>query len=56
MLIALLGLVLVGLLAYWIITTFFPEPIRMVALVITGVILLLGLLRIVGVVLPNKLL
>lgn len=57
MLISLLILVVVALVAYWIITTFFPEPIRMVALVIVGVICLYALLQILGVVgaIPNKL-
>ncbi len=49
MLISIIILVVVGLLAYWIITTFFPEPIRMVALVIVGILLLIGLLNITGI-------
>jgi hypothetical protein len=50
MLISLLILVVVAILAYWIITQFFPEPARMIALLITGVILLFWLLNILGVV------
>lgn len=50
MLIDIIILVIFGLIAYWIVTKFFPEPIQMVALAIVGLILLLGLLKIFGVV------
>lgn len=43
-LVALLVIVGVGYLAYWIITKFFPEPMRMIALAIVGVILLVFLM------------
>jgi len=39
-----LGVICVGCLAYWVITKFFPEPARMIALAIVGVLLLLVLL------------
>lgn len=42
--------------AYWIITHFFPEPIRMFALVITGIILLLVLLGALSGYIPNDIL
>lgn len=48
MLIDIIILVIIGVIAYWIITTFFPEPIRMIALVVVGLGLLLWLLNIVG--------
>jgi hypothetical protein len=44
LLISILVLFLIAWLAYWVITTFFPEPVRMVALAIVGVILLLIIL------------
>jgi hypothetical protein len=37
------GIVVVGWLAHWIITSFLPEPVRMPALAIVGVLLLLVL-------------
>lgn len=49
MLISLLILVVFAIIALWIIQNFFPEPIRMVALVIVGVICLFALLNILGV-------
>jgi hypothetical protein len=59
MLISLLILVVFALLAYWVITTFFPEPIRMVALLVVGVICLIVLFEIVaplmGVSVPKSL-
>lgn len=39
--------------AYWIITHFFPEPMRMVALVIVGIILLLVILGFLSGYVPN---
>jgi hypothetical protein len=44
LLLLVLGVVVVGLLAYWVITKFFPEPMRMVALAIVGVLLLVVVL------------
>lgn len=38
--------------AYYIITKFFPEPIRMVALVVVGVVLLIALLEVARDYLP----
>lgn len=49
MLIDLLILVLLGVVAYWIITKFFPAPFTTVALAVVGVILLFALLQIFGV-------
>lgn len=43
-LIALGILVVVGFVAYWIITKFLPEPMRTPALAITGIVLLVILL------------
>lgn len=43
-LITLLMLFLLAWLCYWVITTFLPEPVRMVALAVVGVILLLVIL------------
>ena len=37
-------LIVIGLVAYWIITKFFPEPARMIALFIVGVLLLIVLI------------
>lgn len=34
----------IGWVAHWLITTFFPEPIRMIALMVVGVLLLIFLL------------
>lgn len=60
MLIELLVLVVLALLAYWVIATFFPEPIRMIALLVVGVIVLIMLFTVlaplVGVSVPSKLL
>lgn len=44
LLILVLGIVVVGTLAYWIITKFLPPPAHMIALAIVGVLLLLVLL------------
>lgn len=44
LLLLILGILVVGSLAYWIITKFFPEPMRMLALAVVGIILLLVLL------------
>jgi hypothetical protein len=44
LLIALLVICVLGYVAYWIITKFFPEPMRTPALAITGVLLLIILL------------
>lgn len=41
LIIALAVVVVVGYAAYWVITKFFPEPLRMVSLVVVGVILLI---------------
>lgn len=43
-LILLVVLVVIGYVAYWIITKFFPEPIRNIALIVVGVLLLIVLL------------
>lgn len=50
LLINLLFIALIGYLAYWLVTHFFPKPVRTVALVIVGVILLLALLGLLGIV------
>jgi multisubunit Na+/H+ antiporter MnhB subunit len=42
--------------SYWIITHFFPEPIRMFALVVVGIILLFLLLGAVSGYIPGDLL
>ena len=44
LLLLILGILVVGSLAYWIIMKFFPEPMRMLALGVIGVLLLLVLL------------
>lgn len=44
MLLIVLGIVVVGSLAYWIITKFIPPPAQMLALAIVGVLLLIVLL------------
>jgi len=44
LLLLVVGIVVVGSLAYWIITKFIPEPARMTALAIVGVILLVVVL------------
>ncbi len=44
MLLLILGVLAVGSLAYWVINKFFPEPMRMLALGVVGVLLLLVLL------------
>ncbi len=44
LLLLILGILVVGSLAYWIITKFFPEPMRMLALGIVGILLLLVVL------------
>lgn len=41
LLLLVIGVVAVGWLAYWVITKFFPDPVRMVALCIVGLLLLL---------------
>jgi len=41
LLVVIIGIFALGWLAHWIITSFFPEPVRMPALLIVGVILLL---------------
>lgn len=57
MLIDLLILVLVGIVAYWVITKFFPAPATTIALAVVGIILLIWLLNILGVLshVPSKL-
>ena len=44
LLLMVLGVVVIGSLAYWVITKFLPPPAQMVALAIVGVLLLLVLL------------
>lgn len=44
MLIAICVLAVIGWVAYWIITKFFPEPLRTPALAVVGLILLIILL------------
>lgn len=58
MLIDIIVLIVIGLIAYWIITKFFPEPAKMIALCVVGVVLLLWLLKIAGVLgaVPSRLL
>lgn len=56
MLIDLLILIVVAVVAYWLVTKFFPQPAQMIALLVAGVVLLIWLLQIAGVALPSKLL
>lgn len=44
LLVLVLGVIVVGSLAYWVITKFLPPPAHMLALAIVGVLLLLVLL------------
>ena len=44
LLLLVLGIICVGSLAYWVITKFFPEPMRMIALGIVGILLLIVVL------------
>ena len=44
LLILILVVVAIGCLAYWIVNKFFPEPMRMIALAVVGVLLLLVVL------------
>lgn len=44
-LIALVIICIVAYAAYWVITTFFPEPIRVIALLIVGLLVLVAILR-----------
>ena len=44
LLILILVIVAIGCLCYWVITKFFPEPMRMIALAVVGVLLLLVVL------------
>lgn len=60
MLISVILLLVFAIIAYWVITTFFPEPIRMVCLVVVGVICLFWLFNILAVAgvtgpIPSKL-
>lgn len=48
MLIDILVIVIIGIVAYWVITKFFPAPFTTVALAIVGIILLLALLNVFG--------
>lgn len=52
LLIALLIFCCIAYLAYWIITKFFPEPMRVIALAVIGVVLLIVLLSYVGGYIP----
>lgn len=44
LLLLVLGVVVIGTLAYWVVTKFLPAPSHMIALAIVGVLLLLVLL------------
>ncbi len=44
LLLLILGILVVGTICYWVITKFFPEPMRMLALAVVGILLLLVLL------------
>lgn len=52
-LIALLFLFLLAFTAHWVISKFFPEPLRTVALAVVGVVLLIIILSYAGGYLPT---
>lgn len=48
------GIAIAAYLAQWVITTFFPEPVRMPAMLLVGVVLLIAIIIVVAKLLAGQ--